>query len=222
MDFRFLFDAERKLFRHRVPAEHALAGRVVLRSARLRGAAGQLHRHRQERRPGRPLVPPGPHADLRRGRAGAGVVEREHVRVSDAGAGHAVFPVHRAQPDLSGRGRPPHRLRRRARRALGRERERVQRARPASHLPVSPLRRARPRAQARPRARSRRRALCQRARDHGRTIKGAGQPEAAGDKGSAGALRLSRRARLHPPRPGRTPRSSAPTWPTTSAWRSSR
>ena len=78
--------------RHRLPASTPLAGRLVLRSARLRGAAGQLHRRRQERRAGGPLVPAGPHPDLRRGRAGAGVVERQHVRVPDADAGHALVP----------------------------------------------------------------------------------------------------------------------------------
>ena len=47
----------------------------------------------------------------------------------------------------------------RARRAVGRERERVQPARPAPHLSVPRVRRARPRAQARARPRPRRRAV---------------------------------------------------------------
>ena len=51
-------------------------------------------------------------------------------------------------------------LRRRAPGALGRERERLQRARPPPHLPVPGLRRARPRAQARAGPRSGGRALC--------------------------------------------------------------
>ena len=95
---------------HRLPAGHARAGRVVLRSARVRGPARELRRHRQERRPGRALVPARPDADLRRGGAGAGVVERQHVRVPDAGARDALLPVHHPGPDLrrgARRGRWP-------------------------------------------------------------------------------------------------------------------
>ena len=68
MDFRFLFDSERKLFAIGYQQATPHARRLVLRPARLRGAAGELHRHRQERRAGRALVPAGPHADPRRGR----------------------------------------------------------------------------------------------------------------------------------------------------------
>ena len=60
------------------------------------------------------------------------------------------------------------RLRRRARRAVGRERERLQRARPAPHLSVPRLRRARPGAQARARPGPGGRAVRLGARRHGR------------------------------------------------------
>ena len=60
---------------------------------------------------------------------------------------------------------------RRARRAVGHERERVQRARSPSHLSVPRVRRARPRAQARPRARSRHRAVRDGARGDGRSAR---------------------------------------------------
>ena len=49
-------------------SRHPLARRLVLRPARLRGAAGELRRGRQERRAGGALVPARPHADLRRRR----------------------------------------------------------------------------------------------------------------------------------------------------------
>ena len=95
MDFRFLFDESRELFAIGYQPASPLARPLVLRPARVRGAARQLHRDRQERRPGRALVPPGPHAHPRRRGDRAGVVERQHVRVPDAGAGHALVPVHR-------------------------------------------------------------------------------------------------------------------------------
>ena len=60
-----------------------------------------------------------------------------------------TFPRHAARRDLPRRGAAPDRLRRALRGALGRERERVQPARPAPHLSVPRLRRARSRAQAR-------------------------------------------------------------------------
>ena len=57
---------ERKLFAIGYQQAHPLARRLVLRPARLRGAAGELHGDRQERRAGGALVPAGPHADPRR------------------------------------------------------------------------------------------------------------------------------------------------------------
>ncbi len=97
MDFRFLFDESRELFSIGYQTRTHTLRSVVLRPAGLRGPAGQLRRHRQERRAGGTLVPPRAHADPRRGRDVAGVVEREHVRVPDARAGDAVVPVHAAR-----------------------------------------------------------------------------------------------------------------------------
>ena len=96
----------------RFPAGHPRARRLVLRPARLRGAPGELHGDRQERRARGTLVPARPAADLRRRRAGAGVVERQHVRVPHADARDALVPRHGAGADLRGRARAADRLRR--------------------------------------------------------------------------------------------------------------
>ena len=148
MDFEFLFDDERKLFSIGYQLGIAHARRLVLRPARLRGAARELHRDRQERRAGGALVPARPHADLR--------ARRDATLVSWSGSMFEYlmpalvmrsFPSDRARPDLSRRGAAADRLRRRARRAVGHQRERLQRARPPPHLSV-------PRASACPTSRS--------------------------------------------------------------------
>ena len=200
MDFRFLFDGEREAVRDRLPAGHPLARRLVLRSPRLGVAAGELHGDRQERRSRGALVPARPPADLRRGGAGAGVMERQHVRVPDADAGDALLPRHRARADLRGRARAAGGVRRRAERALGRERERLQRARPPPDLSVPAVRGARSGAQARPGPRAGGGTVCVGARDHDRPPARARQPGAARGQGHTRSLRLPRRARLHPPR----------------------
>ena len=212
---------EREAVRDRLPADHPLARRLVLRSARLRGAAGELHGDRQERRAGRALVPPRPHADPRR-RATPALVSWSGSMFEYLMPMLVMrsFPFTRARPDL-----PAARVRRqiaygaRARRALGRERERLQRARPPPHLSVPRLRRARPRAQARPGPRPGGRAVRLGARAPWSTRSGRSPTSRALEKqGRARAVRLPRRARLHPPRSrAALRRSCAPTWRTTSA-----
>ncbi len=66
--------------------ERRPARSVVLRPARVRSAAGQLHRDRQRRRAGDALVPPRPAGHERARRAGPALVERDDVRVPDAAA----------------------------------------------------------------------------------------------------------------------------------------
>ena len=61
----------------------------LLRPAGLRGAAGQPVRHRQGRRGDPALVPAGPGRDAGGGGIGADLVVGQHVRISDAVAGHA-------------------------------------------------------------------------------------------------------------------------------------
>ena len=107
------------------------------------------------------------------GRHGAGVVEREHVRVPDAAAGDALVSLHPARPDLPRRACAGRSRTARSAGALGRERERLQRARPAPHLSVPRLRRAGPGAQARAGPGPRGRAVRLGARGHG------GAPERA-------------------------------------------
>ena len=63
MNFRFLYDPQRRIFSigyRLADAGGARApGRLLLRPAGLGGAPGELHRHRQGRRPRDALVPPG-------------------------------------------------------------------------------------------------------------------------------------------------------------------
>ena len=104
MDFRFLFDGERKLFAIGFQqATHSLDGSyydLLASEARLASFIAIAKNDVPVDhwfRLGRTLTYAG-------GRAGAGVVERQHVRVPDAAAGHAVVPLHGAGPDLRGRG----------------------------------------------------------------------------------------------------------------------
>ena len=160
MDFRFLFDAERKLFAIGFQGStHSLDGSyydLLASEARLASFMAVAKND----------VP----VDhwFRLGRTLTYAVG-EPALVSWSGSMFEYlmpllvmrsFPFTVLEPDLRGRAGPPDRLRRRAGGALGSERERVQRARPAPDLSVPPLRRARPGAQARPRARAGCRALC--------------------------------------------------------------
>ena len=133
------------------------------------------------------------------------------------------FPFTVLTQTYDGRARPADRLRRRARSALGCERERLQRARPASDLPVSSVRRARPGAQARARPgagvapyASALAAMVdpERALANLRLLEASG---ALGRYGFRDALDYTR-ARSRQP----TITWSAPTWPTISAWAWSR
>ena len=91
---------------------------VVLRPARLRGAARQLHRDRQGRRPGDALVPPGPARHEHQGRSHAAVVGRHDVRVPDAAPRDAQLSGNAARrnvPDGRAAADPVRRGTRRAR-----------------------------------------------------------------------------------------------------------
>ena len=159
--------------RHRLPPRRSIrrrpAGRFVLRPARIRSAAGQLHRHRQGRRARAALVPSRP-PDYQRARlTGAAVVERDDVRVPDAAAGDAEFSGDAARRVVPHGGAAADRLRRVARHAVGHLRVRVPRRRSRRQLSIQGLRCARPRPEARPRRRARRRAVRHRARGHDRS-----------------------------------------------------
>ena len=163
MGYGFLLDPARKLLSigYRVadgtldPSCYDLAG--------VRGAARELHRHRQGRRSGPALVPSRScrHADRQRRRADflVGV----DVRIPDAVAGHARAGGKPAGADQSADRAAADRLWRVARPAVGRLGIRLQRPRPRADLPILELRRSRPRPEARPgrerrgRARTRRR-----------------------------------------------------------------
>ena len=105
MDFALPVRRRAQAVRDRLPAALAHARRVVVRPARVRGAARELRRDRQERRAGRALVPARPHAHARSGGATA--------LVSWSGSMFEylmpvlvmrVVPVHAARPDVSRRG----------------------------------------------------------------------------------------------------------------------
>ena len=76
------------------------ARRLVLRSAGVGSAAGQLRRDRQGRRAAAPLVPSRTSGHQRRRPRDADVLGRHDVRVSDAAAADAELPRHAARSEL--------------------------------------------------------------------------------------------------------------------------
>ena len=176
MEFGFLLDTQRKLLSIGYRATDGTLDPVLLRPARLRGAAGEFHRHRQGRHARAPLVPARPHRDADRRRRGAGVLVGLDVRVPDAGPGAA-----RARAVVCWRRPAGSSCKRQIaygaelEPALGRLRIRVQRARSRAHLSILELRRAGPRSQARPVREQGGRALRHRPRRHDRRRSGAGQ-----------------------------------------------
>ena len=163
MNFRFLYDPQRQLFAigyRLADAEGPGGSTVVLRPARLRGAARELRRHRQGRRPrertGSTSAGRSPASDGAPTLLSWSATMFEYLMpllVMRSYPGHAarrVVPHGRAPAD---------RVRRRARRAVGHLRVRVQRRRSPRQLPVQGVRRARPRPEARPRRRAGRRAV---------------------------------------------------------------
>ena len=119
MDFRLLYDAERKLFHIGYNVTPGSARRALLRSAGLGGAARQLPRHREGRRAGGALVHARPPDDPGVGRPAAPVVGRHDVRVPHALAPDAQPRGDAARPDLRARGAGADRLRRADGRAVG-------------------------------------------------------------------------------------------------------
>ena len=163
---------------------------------------------------GAPLTPVGQ-------RRGADLLVGLDVRVPDAVAGHARAGRQPARADQPPRRAPADRLRRRARRALGRLGVGLQRARPRAHLPVLELRRARPRPEARPRARTsssrptrrrwRRWSIRRPRRSNFARL------AAAGARGRYGFYEALDYTRSRAARGRRRSRSCAPTWRTTRA-----
>ena len=163
---------------------------LVLRPARVGGAARELHRHRQGRRADRTLVPARPPAHQRGGCLHAGLVERLDVRVPDAAAGACRAIPRRCSTSPAARGARADRVRAAARRAVGHLGVGLQRRGPARQLPVQGVRRARPGPQARARRRPGGRALRHGARRHGRPDAGRAElppPGARGRRGDASA-----------------------------------
>ena len=112
MEFDFLLDPERMLLSIGYLVARRHARRQLLRPAGLGGAARKLLRHRQGRRSGAPLVPPGPRGDAGRPWRGADLVVGIDVRISDAVAGHAGAGRKPARADQSADRAPADRLRR--------------------------------------------------------------------------------------------------------------
>ena len=115
MSFGFLYDPEAGPLLHRLPRRGRRGARparsVPLRPPRLGGAARELHRDREGRRPREALVPPRPGGDERAWEPDAPVVERDAVRVPDAAARHAQLPGHAARRGLPDGRAAPARLR---------------------------------------------------------------------------------------------------------------
>ncbi len=179
----------------------------LLRPARLRGAPRDLRRDRAGTPPAGELVLARAPAHHRRGRAGAAVVERLHVRVPDAARRHAGLRRHPARPDVQGGGEAPDRVRQAPGRALGHLGMRVQPARLAPRLPVPRIRGARPRLEARPRRRPRRGAVRVGPRADGVAGRRVREPAAPRGRGIRRGLRLLRGDRLHAGAPAAGPRA---------------
>ena len=101
---------------------------VVLRPAGVGGAARQLRRDRQGRRPAAPLVPPRTPGHERRRPRDADVVGRHDVRVPDAAAADAELPGHAARSELPRERAAPDRLRPRSAACRGASRSRPTRS----------------------------------------------------------------------------------------------
>ena len=155
MEFGFLLDRERQLLSIGYSRDGRCAGSQLLRPAGLRGAPGEFHGHRQERRAGTALVPAGPRSDADRQRRGADLVVRIDVRIPDALAGHAGAGRQPAGSDQSPDRAPPgSNYGAELGVPWGISESALQRARPGADLSVLQFRRARPRAQARARAKT--------------------------------------------------------------------
>ena len=110
MEFDFLLDPERKLLAIGYRADRRRAGRELLRPARLRGATGELLRHREERCSDPSLVSAGAVGHVDRPRRGADLLVGIDVRVPDALAGHACAGRESAGADQSPDRAPADRL----------------------------------------------------------------------------------------------------------------
>ena len=204
MEFGFLLDPERRLLSigYRVARRHARP--ELLRPARLRGAARELRRDRQGRRPVAALVPPRPRRHPDRTRRGADLLVGIDVRVPDAVAGDARAGGQPARAD-----QPPGRaaadgLRRRRSACPGAISESAYNARDLElTYQYSNFGVPGPRAEARPRRERRRRALRDGARGHGRSAGGGAQLRPPRRHRRARPLRLLRGARLHAHAPAR-------------------
>ena len=121
--FRIPLRQEAPALRDRLPPRRSIRRRaarlVLLRSARLRSAPGELHCDRQGRRARAPLVPPRPPDHQRARITGAAVVERDDVRVPDAAAGDAELSGNPARRVVPHGGAAADRLRPHARHAVG-------------------------------------------------------------------------------------------------------
>ena len=197
MEFAFLLDPRAQAAFDRLSRGRRHARSKLLRPARIRGAPGELLRHRQGRRAGASLVPPRARRHADRPRRGADLLVGLDVRIPDALAGDARPDGQPARADESSDRAPADRLRRIARAALGRLGIRLQRARSRIHLSIFQLRRAGPRAQARLERERGHRALCDRTCRDGRSGSGDAKLRAARGDGRARALRLLRSDRLH-------------------------
>ena len=203
----------------RLPRCRRPARPELLRSARLRGAPRELRGDRQGRRRVAALVPPRARRHPDRPWRGAHLLVGIDVRVPDAVARHARAGREPPRADQPPGGAPADRLRRRARRALGRLGVGLQRARPRAHLPVFELRHSGlgPEARAGRERRHRAYATALAAMvDPGAAarISPGSQPPAR--SGATASTRRSTTRRRVCPR-GRRSRWCGPSWPTTRA-----
>ncbi len=185
----------------RLPAnrcrEPRTPGRRLLRPARVRSTPRQLHRHRQGRCSGSALVPVGPAAHQYSGSADLVVVGSDAVRIPDAAPRDAELPRNPARRELSDGRAAADPVRQGTRCAVGRLRMCVQRRRPARHVSVSRLRRARARPETGPGRRSGGCAVRHGARNDDRTRRSGAKLSTAGSRRPRRSVWLLRRGGLH-------------------------
>ncbi len=111
MDFTFLYDARRKLFSigYQVATSSLDVSYYDLLASEARLAS--FIAIAKDEVPVEHWFRLGRSLTTAAGDTDADIVEREHVRVPDAGARHAVVPLHPAGPDVRGRRRRADRLR---------------------------------------------------------------------------------------------------------------
>ncbi len=143
MEFDFLLDPDRLLLSIGYQVHEGVLDPELLRSSGFRSSTRELHRHRQGRCAGAPLVSTEPCRDPRRQGRGPDLMVGLDVRIPHAFAGNASAGAEPDRTDEPAYRAAPDRLRRSGQDPMGRFGVGLQRSRPGLHLPVFQLRNSR-------------------------------------------------------------------------------